>query len=419
MFRTLTRKVTFTLFAASLLMAIAATIVVVNIVSLQSAVTYVSTQTLNRVNLNGYFHIKINRATAEAETYIRTRDPQKRKEAWDAIEAASRAMQQLAVHDNQFGAMGDDLRSQQEQLEQKLSTLFNTVVRNTSDLFNAVDVEDELALERASDAHDELELRVKDIEDASNALLSSEVRLATDQVNRATQRAVYSALAALLLFVVMVLLLTRGLYTHIVSPIRTLSTMVSAVAQGDLDKRVAITNGDEVGDLQQAFNYMVGQLREQRGALEARNVELERSLQHQQQLFETVQQLSAPLLPLNDGIVVLPIVGHVDTQRADAITHRLLHGVAQRRARIAILDVTGIAALDTHVLRLLLQTAAATRLLGADVLLAGITSAMAQVIVGQNVDLGGLQTYRDLESAVEAAMKELSGRRSTVHSAIA
>ena len=153
-----------------------------------------------------------------------------------------------------------------------------------------------------------------------------------------------------------------------------------------------------------AFNSMADMIQQRTNDLEAKNHAIQQASQRQQQLFETVQQLSTPLLPVLDGLVVLPIVGHIDTRRADDIMRTLLHGVAQQKARVAILDVTGIATLDTHVIMLLLQAVQATELLGARVLLAGITAPMAQVIITQGIDLRHLRTYKDLRSAIESVL---------------
>lgn len=206
-----------------------------------------------------------------------------------------------------------------------------------------------------------------------------------------------SLLIAMLVFV-------QGMAARTVgAPLRNLLSGVQSFAAGNLDTRIDGNRRDEIGDLARAFNGMAARLQDQRQALEAQNRELQQGLQTQQQLFSTVQQLSAPLLPIGNGVVVLPIVGHVDAPRAEAILQTLLHGVSQQRAYCAILDVTGIAVMDAEILRLLLQMIEATELLGTQVLMAGITSTMAQVIVTQEVCVSRLRTYRDLGSAIEAA----------------
>jgi HAMP domain-containing protein/anti-anti-sigma regulatory factor len=200
------------------------------------------------------------------------------------------------------------------------------------------------------------------------------------------------------------LLLVQGMAARTVgAPLRALLAGVQAFAAGDLATRIAIKRRDEIGELSAAFNRMAASLQEQRQALEAQNQELQGSLQTQQQLFATVQQLAVPLLPIGQGAVLLPIIGHVDAARAETMLQTLLHSVAHQRAFCVILDVTGIAVINAEILRLLMQMIEATELLGAKVLVAGITGVMAQAIVVQDVCVDRLRTYRDLGSAIEAA----------------
>jgi anti-anti-sigma factor len=205
---------------------------------------------------------------------------------------------------------------------------------------------------------------------------------------------------ALLLSAVLGFLLSRA----IVRNIRLLMAGTTAVAAGDLDHDVSIGGDDEFSRLAAAFNRMISDLRRQRAAIEQRGDDLQQILDAQRRLFETVRQLSAPVLPVADNVIVLPLVGHIDTRRAQEIMDALLQGVAAERAKFAILDITGVAMLDTHVMGLLLQTMRAVELLGARAMLAGISAEAAQLIVAQGIGLGELHSYRDLRDAIRAAL---------------
>lgn len=212
-----------------------------------------------------------------------------------------------------------------------------------------------------------------------------------------------------------ILLLVQGMAARTIgAPLQALLAGVQAFAAGELGTRIAVKRRDEIGALGAAFNEMAAALQQQRQALEAQNQALQGSLDTQQQLFTTVQQLAVPLLPIGQGVVLLPIIGHVDAARAEVMQHALLHGVAQQRAFGVILDVTGIALINAEILRLLVQMVEATELLGATVLLAGITGPMAQAIVAQAVPVDRLRTYRDLGSAIEAA-QSLRGQQHGAH----
>lgn len=228
--------------------------------------------------------------------------------------------------------------------------------------------------------------------------------------NTAIQTAITTTLATTLATLGVVFLLALGamvfISRRITQPLTHLAEAAHTVADGNLSVALPVSSKDELGVLASSFNQMVQKLGQQRAAIEARNQDLQRSIETQHQLLETVQELSTPLMPILDGVVVLPIVGHLDGQRAEDLTTTLLQGVVRHRARVVILDVTGIAAMDTHVVRLLLQAAQATELLGAQVFLVGIRAPIAQILVDQHIDLRSVKTYRDLRSALGALMSE-------------
>ncbi len=120
-----------------------------------------------------------------------------------------------------------------------------------------------------------------------------------------------------------------------------------------------------------------------------------------------IGELSTPVIPLLEGILVMPLVGSVDTERARHITEAILEEVSRQRARVMIMDITGVPVVDTAVANALLRTAAATRLLGAETILVGITPAVAQTMIQLGVALEGLTTWADLQSGVEYALRKI------------
>ncbi|NJP07648.1 MAG: PAS domain-containing protein [Chloroflexaceae bacterium] len=116
-------------------------------------------------------------------------------------------------------------------------------------------------------------------------------------------------------------------------------------------------------------------------------------------------ELSTPLIPISDDVLVMPLVGSVDTQRAQQVMETLLQGIEQNRARIAILDITGVPVVDTQVANTLIQAAQATRLLGAQVVLTGIRPQIAQTLVNLGVELRGIITRSNLQAGIAYAMR--------------
>jgi rsbT co-antagonist protein RsbR len=122
------------------------------------------------------------------------------------------------------------------------------------------------------------------------------------------------------------------------------------------------------------------------------------------ELRQVIEELSAPIMPIHDRVLVLPVVGRVDDERARRITEGLLDEVGRRKARVVILDITGVEAVDAVVAAALVRTAKAVQLLGAEPLLVGIRPEFARVLVDAGVDLAGLRTQADLQGGISWAL---------------
>jgi rsbT co-antagonist protein RsbR len=136
--------------------------------------------------------------------------------------------------------------------------------------------------------------------------------------------------------------------------------------------------------------------------------ERERIIRQQQ---EAIRELSTPVLQLRDRLLLLPIIGVIDTYRARLITENLLEAVRARRAKVVVMDVTGVATIDSRVANHILQTVTAARLMGARVIVTGITAAVAQSLVALGIELDRLlDTVGDLQGGIELAEQILGYR---------
>ena len=135
--------------------------------------------------------------------------------------------------------------------------------------------------------------------------------------------------------------------------------------------------------------------------------ERERVIREQQ---EAIRELSTPVLQVRDQLVVLPIIGVLDSQRARQLTEQLLGAIQANRARVVVLDITGVATIDLTVANHLVQTVEAARLMGASAIITGISSRIAQTLVDLGVDLGQMQTVGDLQGGLEQAERLLGFR---------
>lgn len=121
-------------------------------------------------------------------------------------------------------------------------------------------------------------------------------------------------------------------------------------------------------------------------------------------------ELSTPVVQLWDDIVALPLVGTLDSSRAQVVMETLLQRIVDTGAAIAILDITGVPTVDTLVAQHLLKTIAATRLMGADCIISGIRPQIAQTIVHLGVDLGEVVTKATLADAFAVALQRTGAR---------
>lgn len=121
----------------------------------------------------------------------------------------------------------------------------------------------------------------------------------------------------------------------------------------------------------------------------------------------TINELQTPVIEVWEGILALPIVGSVDTARAQDMNERLLDRIVQTRSEIVILDITAVPVVDTAVAKHLLETVASARLLGAEVLIVGLGSRTAMTLVHLGLDLGGVITRTTLAKGLELAFERL------------
>ncbi|WP_019156407.1 RsbT co-antagonist protein RsbRA [Robertmurraya massiliosenegalensis] len=118
-----------------------------------------------------------------------------------------------------------------------------------------------------------------------------------------------------------------------------------------------------------------------------------------------LQELSAPLIPVFDGISVMPLIGAIDTERAKQIMENLLNGVVKHRSEVVLIDITGVPVVDTMVAHHIIQAADAVRLVGAKCMLVGIRPEIAQTIVNLGIDLNQITTKNTLKKGMESALE--------------
>jgi anti-anti-sigma regulatory factor/HAMP domain-containing protein len=211
---------------------------------------------------------------------------------------------------------------------------------------------------------------------------------------------------------------------YITGPIQALTKAAAAFGRGDLAAPVEVRRAGELGTLADALRQMAHDLLASREQLEAQQqvleqrvaertadmqralAELSASAREREQLNAIVQELSSPVVPVLDGILVMPLIGVIDGPRATMLMGSLLQAIEQHRADYVIMDVTGVPIVDTHVAKVLLNAAGAARLLGTRTILCGLRPELAQTVVGLGLNLSDLVTCADLRSGVDYSMQQ-------------
>ncbi len=206
--------------------------------------------------------------------------------------------------------------------------------------------------------------------------------------------------------------------TRVVQPLEHLTAVAEQIGAGDWEVQVPSSRIHEVQVLGTTFNTMAAALRQTvsdlEGRVAARTADLETALSaqaaqgqqlaaalaEQQALNSLVSALSAPIIPVRAGVLVVPLAGQLDAGRVAAALHRLHLAIEQQRAEVAIVDLTGLLLVDPAIAQTLLRAAQTTALLGARFLVVGMRPDIAQAMVGLGADLADLHTWATLEAAL-------------------
>ncbi|MCL5291606.1 MAG: STAS domain-containing protein [Actinobacteria bacterium] len=118
---------------------------------------------------------------------------------------------------------------------------------------------------------------------------------------------------------------------------------------------------------------------------------------------EAIREISTPVLQVRNRLLIMPIIGLIDAQRARQLTEQLLRSIRANRAKVVVIDITGVPTVDSKVANNLIQTVEASRLMGAVVIVTGLSAEVSQTLVTIGVDLSKLNTVGDLQGGIEAA----------------
>jgi anti-anti-sigma regulatory factor/HAMP domain-containing protein len=192
-------------------------------------------------------------------------------------------------------------------------------------------------------------------------------------------------------------------------PLQHLVQGVQHITAGNYTVEVATDRKDELGVLGRAVAQLASTLQAQLGALQQREVQLQGQNQELKSLLETVRDLETPAIPLMDGVLVVPLVGHIDTRRAEHLQRGILDAVHTQQIRLMILDITGVTLIDTAVAQRIETLVRSIQLLGARVALTGIRAELAGTMVTQGIDFRDIYTPGRLQDGIAEILKDAHG----------
>jgi rsbT co-antagonist protein RsbR len=173
--------------------------------------------------------------------------------------------------------------------------------------------------------------------------------------------------------------------------------------------------GQDITEQRRAEEALQKAYEEMEERVEERTAELKREIAERERLRQEVieaqkqalQELSTPIIPVMERIIVMPLIGSIDTLRAKDIMRALLAGIREQRAKVVILDITGVPIVDSGVANHLNKTIQAARLKGAQTIVTGLSDAVAEAIVDLGIDWSGIETLADLQTGLMAALSSL------------
>lgn len=192
----------------------------------------------------------------------------------------------------------------------------------------------------------------------------------------------------------------------VLAAVNDIADQMTLSAQGKFDFVVRTgSNAPALQKLSLMLNFLIDSTRRNLEEVREKNQQLGAQLETIEQQRRAIQELSTPILQLWEGILVLPVIGFVDSVRSQQMMERILEEIVERQARHVIIDVTGVAVMDTQTADYFTKIFNSVRLLGAQCLLTGIRPAVAQTLVHIGVQLDQVTTRRNLQQGLQECLR--------------
>ena len=189
--------------------------------------------------------------------------------------------------------------------------------------------------------------------------------------------------------------------------VETIVDKLSQIAAGDFSTRFEVEEDDPFAEAAEAFNIMFEDIEYMNKELQEKNEELGEKFEIIQKQKDAMMELSTPTVQLWEGVLTLPVIGVLDSQRTQQMMEVLLEEIVNKKARYVIIDITGVGYVDTKTADHLIKISRAVHLLGSECILSGMQPDVANTLVQIGVDLEGLTAVRNISDALKEVFTKL------------
>lgn len=413
MLRTLTGKVTIGVLTYIMILMVASIGSLQNAIVSQESTRQLAESTLIEATLNQALIFRLSRAVTELVS------SGARLEAEEIAEARENLLLAREVLEDLIELQATEADADYTRIDRQRLTQIEYLEQEAERLEQAIDSADQPSVKEILEDLEDFDAEIEALIQAQDAVLLGEAetniaavksRISTAQVIIPTQFFILGSIAALAAWL---------LHRFIVRPVRDLAKVAVAVGDGQFERRIPDNGIDEMGMLQGVFIQMMAKLRERDAAVTTQMAatrtaldELEVRAVEQTQLVavlegqrEVIRHLSVPVLPISNGLLVMPLVGTIDSERQQLLQAQALEAIGRTGAHTLLLDVTGVPIVDATVAQGLFDVIQSARLLDTSVGLVGIRPEVAQALVGLDLPLESIQSHSSLQAGIEAALR--------------
>jgi rsbT co-antagonist protein RsbR len=192
--------------------------------------------------------------------------------------------------------------------------------------------------------------------------------------------------------------------------VEMIEEVLASAAGGDFAAEIpiAMEEADELTSVETGINLLIADLGEEVLKSQNRADKLQEQLDLIEKQRRAIEELSTPIIKIWDQVLVLPLIGALDTRRSQKLTENLLTEISATQSKVAILDITGVPTVDSAVANHILKTIASVKLLGAQCVVTGIRPEVAQTIVHLGVDLTDVETLSNLSDGLKWAFNHMN-----------